>query len=156
MNRRTLLGSALAGVLVGAGGLATWRAFEADLARARARVAAAGSQIADSRHGPVEYAIAGAGTRVLMIHGAGGGFDQGLAIAEPLVARGRQVVAPSRFGYLRSAFPSDPSPENQADAFVDLLDVLEIDRLPVIGVSAGALSAQALAIRHPERCAALV
>ena len=52
--------------------------------------------------------------------------------------------------------PSDPSSENQADAFVDLLDHLGIDRVPIIGGSAGALSAMAFAIRHPDRCAALV
>ena len=34
----------------------------------------------------MEYAIAGTGPPVLMIHGTGGGFDQGLAFAEPLVA----------------------------------------------------------------------
>jgi pimeloyl-ACP methyl ester carboxylesterase len=91
-----------------------------------------------------------------MVHGTGGGFDQGLAFADPLVAAGWQVIAPSRFGYLRSDFPADPSSENQANAFVDLLDHLGIDRVPVIGGSAGALSAMAFAIRHPGRCAALV
>jgi pimeloyl-ACP methyl ester carboxylesterase len=104
----------------------------------------------------MEYAVAGTGPPVLMVHGTGGGFDQGLAFTAPLVAAGRRVIAPSRFGYLRSDFPDDPSSENQADAFVALLDHLGIDRVPVIGGSAGALSAMAFAIRHPERCAALV
>jgi 2-hydroxy-6-oxonona-2,4-dienedioate hydrolase len=61
-----------------------------------------------------------------------------------------------RFGYLRSNFPADASSEAQADAFVDLLDHLKIDRIAVIGGSAGALSALQFAIRHPERCSALV
>ncbi len=110
----------------------------------------------ESQFGGMEYSIAGSGPPVLMVHGTGGGFDQGLAFAEPLAAAGWQVVAPSRFGYLRSDFPDDPSAENQADAFVDLLDRLGIDRVPLIGGSAGALSAMAFAIRHPDRCAALV
>ena len=69
---------------------------------------------------------------MLMVHGTGGGFDQGLAFAEPLVATGRQVIAPSRFGYLRSAFPDEPTSENQSDAFVEFLDPLGIDRVPII------------------------
>jgi pimeloyl-ACP methyl ester carboxylesterase len=77
-------------------------------------------------------------------------------MSQPLSAAGWRVIAPSRFGYLRSAFPYDPSSENQADAFVDLLDHLAIDHAPVIGGSAGALSAMQFAIRHPDRCSALV
>jgi pimeloyl-ACP methyl ester carboxylesterase len=57
---------------------------------------------------------------------------------------------------LRSAFPADPSSENQADAFVDLLDELQIETVAIAGGSAGALSAMAFAIRHPDRCAALL
>ena len=91
-----------------------------------------------------------------MIHGTGGGFDQGLRFAAALGQRGHRIISPSRFGYLRSDFPVDPSLANQADAFVALLDHLNINRLSVIGGSAGALSATAFALRHPDRCAALV
>jgi len=154
MRRRTVLGLGLAAGAALAGG-ATWRACARDVAAARARTRGRSDVIA-SRFGQMEYAVAGSGPPVLMVHGTGGGFDQGLAFAAPLVAAGRQIIAPSRFGYLRSDFPGDPSSENQADAFVDLLDRLGIDRVPVIGGSAGALSAMAFAIRHPDRCAALV
>jgi pimeloyl-ACP methyl ester carboxylesterase len=155
MNRRTVIALGLAAAAFAAGGLAVERAFAAELARARARITGR-SAIAPSRLGDVEYAAAGVGAPVLMIHGTGGGFDQGLAFAERLAAAGHRVIAPSRFGYLRSAFPPDPSSENQADALADLLDHLGIDRIPVIGGSAGALPALAFAIRHPGRCAALL
>lgn len=154
ISRRAALALGGAATAFAAGGIATWRAFEADLAKARARLTGR-SQIAGSRFGPIEYAVAGTGRPVLMVHGTGGGFDQGLTFAERLVAMGYQVIAPSRFGYLRSAMPKDPSSDNQADAFADLLDALKIDRIPVLGGSAGALSAIAFAIRHPERCSAL-
>ncbi len=155
MRRRSvlLLGLAGAGGLLAGAGL--WRSFSGEVRRARARLAGR-SHVFASRFGAMEYAVAGTGPPVLMVHGTGGGFDQGLAFTAPLVAAGRRVIAPSRFGYLRSDFPEDPSSENQADAFVDLLDHLGIGRVPVIGGSAGALSAMAFAIRHPERCAALV
>lgn len=91
-----------------------------------------------------------------MIHGTGGGFDQDLLFTRQLLAEGYRVIAPSRFGYLRSSLPTDPSSIRQADAYVDLLDHLQIDRVAVAGGSAGALSAIAFAVRHPARCAALL
>lgn len=153
MRRRSVLAGLLgAGALVGAG--LGWRAFDTDIRRARAATQGR-SLVFASRFGPMEYAEAGAGAPVLMAHGTGGGFDQGLAMSAPLSAS-RRVIAPSRFGYLRSAFPEHPSSEHQADAFVDLLDHLGIDRAPIIGGSAGALSALAFAIRHRDRCSALI
>jgi pimeloyl-ACP methyl ester carboxylesterase len=93
---------------------------------------------------------------VLVIHGAGSGFDQGLDLAQPLVRRGFRVIAMSRFGYLRTPLPADASPEAQADAHACLLDALGVKQAAVIGGSAGAPSAIQLALRHPERCSALV
>lgn len=154
ISRRSALWLAGTAAVLATGGAGAWGAFSADLERARARLAGR-SQIARSRFGPVEYAIAGRGPPVLMVHGTGGGFDQGLSFTERLVALGYRIIAPSRFGYLRSAMPDDPSSDNQADAFVDLLDALGIDKVPVLGGSAGALSANAFAIRHPNRCSAL-
>ncbi len=109
-----------------------------------------------SRFGLLEYAISGNGAPVLMLHGTGGGFDQGLLFAEKIGEQGYRIIAPSRFGYLRSSFPDQPSAEHQADALVDLLDHLGIRQVTVVGGSAGVLSAAAFAARHPERCARLV
>jgi pimeloyl-ACP methyl ester carboxylesterase len=63
----------------------------------------------------------------------------------------RRVIAPSRFGYLGSSMPTNATPAVQADAFAALLDALEISRIDVIGVSAGATSALQLSLRHPAR-----
>ncbi len=96
------------------------------------------SQVLQTRWGGLEYAVAGdaSGPALLMIHGTGGGFDQGLRFADALVARGMRVIAPSRFGYLRSDFPVDPSLAEQADALAALLDHLGIARIVVAGGSA--------------------
>jgi pimeloyl-ACP methyl ester carboxylesterase len=153
MRRRAFLFGL--GAIGAAAGFATRRAFKADLASAEARIGGK-SSIFTSRFGALEYAERGTGRALLMIHGTGGGFDQGLAMSQPLSDTGWRVVAPSRFGYLRSASPTDASSAAQADAFVDLLDHLEIERAPIIGGSAGALSAIEFAIRHPARCSALV
>ncbi|HET7714401.1 MAG TPA: alpha/beta fold hydrolase, partial [Bauldia sp.] len=155
ISRRAFLTLGIATGAAAIGGGVLWSSYAAAIAAARARVAS-GSTTMTTRHGVMEYAIEGEGPPLLMIHGTGGGFDQGLAFARRLIAAGHRVIAPSRFGYLRSSFPADPSSENQADAFVDLLDALGIDKVPVVGGSAGAIPAAAFAIRHPDRCAALV
>lgn len=129
--------------------------FERDLAQALAQ-AAQGSTVVATRCGPIEVQEAGEGIPLLMIHGSGGGHDQGMAWAQPLTQQGVHVIAMSRFGYLRTPRPTDASPEAQADAHVCLLDALGIDKAAVMGVSAGAPSALQTAIRHPERVSALV
>lgn len=154
LSRRQAV-SALAGAALLGGGAAVGAAFSRSLAASRRRIEGR-SHVVSTRHGDLEYAGVGDGPPLLMIHGTGGGFDQGLSFAGRMIDRGYRVLAPSRFGYLRSDFPPDPSSEHQADAFVDLLDRLGIDRLPVAGGSAGALSAAQFALRHPDRCSALV
>jgi pimeloyl-ACP methyl ester carboxylesterase len=128
--------------------------YHSDLDSARVRVA--GSSMAATPCGRIEYSDRGKGPTVLVVHGAGGGFDQGEDIGEPLLESGWRVVAMSRFGYLRTAHPADASAEAQADAHACLLDALEIPHAAVVGVSAGAPSSMQLAIRHPERVSALV
>lgn len=156
VSRRAVLGLGVVGAGLAAAGGAVAVAYGSDIARARALVAPELSKVIQSRFGALEYAEAGTGVPLLMVHGTGGGFDQGLFFARRFSEAGYRVIAPSRFGYLRSAFPEDPSSENQADAFVDLLDALDIERVAIAGGSAGALSALAFAIRHPTRCAALL
>ena len=115
-----------------------------------------GSRMLATSVGPIEYAEAGEGPPVLVIHGAGGGYDQGLDLAEGLVRNGFRVIAPSRFGYLRTPLPKDGSAAAQADAHAAVLDALQIKRCAVFGVSAGGPSTMQFALRHPERVTALV
>jgi len=129
--------------------------FEHDLASATERASQGGVVLA-TRCGPIEVQQAGAGIPLLMIHGSGGGHDQGMAWAQPLVRRGIRVIAMSRFGYLHTPRPADASPEAQADAHICLLDALGIAQAGVMGVSAGGPSAMQTAIRHPDRVGALV
>jgi 2-hydroxy-6-oxonona-2,4-dienedioate hydrolase len=115
-----------------------------------------GRQFIDWVHGPIELADAGHGPAVLLLHGAGGGFDQGLDLARAFLGDGYRVIAPSRFGYLGTPLPADASAEAQAEAHLRVLDALELEKVAVIGVSAGAPSAMQLCLAHPERCSALV
>ena len=130
-------------------------AYRKDIDVAFERVSA-GSRIVQTPCGPIEYASAGDGDPVLVVHGAGGGFDQGMDFANGLAAGGLRVIAMSRFGYLRTPLPADASPAAQADAHACLLDALGIPRSAILGASAGAPSSMQFALRHPERTSALV
>jgi 2-hydroxy-6-oxonona-2,4-dienedioate hydrolase len=155
VSRRVAIGLGLTGAATVAAGGWIASSYLTTIAAAEARVAS-GSETMKTSLGTLEYAIAGDGVPLLMIHGTGGGFDQGLAFCTRLIGRGMRVIAPSRFGYLRSDFPEVPSSENQADVLVELLDHLGIDRVAVAGGSAGALPALQFAIRHPDRCSGLL
>jgi 2-hydroxy-6-oxonona-2,4-dienedioate hydrolase len=147
--------SVLVGLLVaGLFGLA-YTTYRRDLQHAHERVST-GSHLVQTPCGPIEYALAGDGPPVLVVHGAGGGYDQGLELGEPLVHRGFRIIAMSRFGYLRTPLPTDAAASAQADAHACLLDALKIRRAAVVGASAGAPSAMQLALRHPDRCRAMV
>jgi pimeloyl-ACP methyl ester carboxylesterase len=136
-------------------GLLIGLVFDADMRSARAALAGR-SDIVDTSAGPIEYAVVGQGAPVLTIHGAGGGFDQGLDNAAAMIGREYRLISPSRFGYLRTPLPADTSPMAQADAHAALLDSLGVEKTVVLGVSAGTRSALELALRHPERVSALV
>jgi pimeloyl-ACP methyl ester carboxylesterase len=145
-----LMGSLAAGLLV-----FVYANYQRDIRQARERISV-GSQIVETPSGAIEYAVAGDGPPVLVVHGAGGGYDQGLDYARMLVQGGFRVIAVSRFGYLRTPLPADASPAAQADAYAGLLDALGIRHAAVVGFSAGAPSSMQFALRHPERTVALV
>ena len=150
---KALVIALLAALVAGSLWIAT--VYRTDIAHAHARVAT-GSRVSATPCGEIEYAEAGEGPVILMIHGAGGGFDQGMALAGSFAPRGHRVIAISRFGYLRTPVPEHASIALQADAHACLLDALGVRSAAVIGVSAGAPSALEFALRHAERCTALV
>ena len=139
---------------VSAAGLFGYGRYRNELRRASERVDR-GSTIAETSAGEIEYAEVGDGEPMLVIHGAGGGYDQGLLIAQDC-GKNHRVIAPSRFGYLKAPIPDDFSPAAQADAHAALLDFLGIQSATVVAASAGAPSAIELAIRHPTRVSALI
>lgn len=151
--RRAALASAAAVLAVVAVVFAVKYRYDIDAAFARV---AQGSQVVETACGPIEYAMAGEGPAVLIVHGAGGGFDQTVGFAQEFAARGFRAVVMSRFGYLRTPLRPDSSPEAQADAHACLLDALKIPRAAIVGVSAGGPSSMQFALRHAARCTGLV
>jgi 2-hydroxy-6-oxonona-2,4-dienedioate hydrolase len=135
-------------------GLVALGAYRRDMDRLRADLVQ-GSILIATRHGPMEVATTGEGTPVLLLHGAGGGYDQALLLAQMFGPPGHSWIAVSRFGYLRSALPADASTKAQAEALLDILDAQGIDRTGILAMSGGVPPALQLAALAPERITGL-
>jgi pimeloyl-ACP methyl ester carboxylesterase len=130
--------------------------YSIEINKARKRLASYGSRVIETDFGPIEYAQTGSGYPVLAIHGAMGGFDQGLWVANGFGLSGNRIIAVSRYGYLRSPVPKTPDLNHQADVYAGLLDLLGVQKVAVFGISAGSTSAIRFAARHPGRVSALI
>jgi pimeloyl-ACP methyl ester carboxylesterase len=132
--------------------------FRHDIHEARARLAAQPTRILHSTYGDIQYRVTGEGVPILVSHGITGGVDQ----AESLVTKARNLppnyrfVYVSRFGYLGSSLPPKATVRMQAAAYRELLDHLMIDRVFLVGNSAGGPSTTWFAIGYPERTQGLI
>jgi pimeloyl-ACP methyl ester carboxylesterase len=106
--------------------------------------------------GDVEYADDGDGPPILLSHGVVGGHDNGRDLVDLWFGSQYRAIAPSRFGYLGSAMPTAATVADQADTYSSLLDHLGLDRVVMVGFSAGGPAAIQFALRHPARLHALV
>ena len=91
---------------------------------------------------------------MLVVHGAAGGYDQGEVQSEKFT--GVKYISISRPGYLRTPLSTGETPAAQADALAGVLDTLQIPQAAFIGTSMGGLVGLFFALRHPDRCSALV
>ncbi|MBZ5529687.1 MAG: alpha/beta hydrolase, partial [Acidobacteriia bacterium] len=114
------------------------------------------SSLLETAKGPIEYAVAGEGYPLLVIHGGPGGYDQALGLGDMFPPEGFQIICPSRPGYLGTPLTVGATYPEQADALVALLDGLGIDQFGVLGASAGGPATYEIAIRHPQRVKGVV
>ncbi len=112
------------------------------------------SQLIQTSRGEIEYVTRGKGAAVILCHGTGGGYDQGLAISRLL--NSYQGIAVSRAGYLRTPLSTGKFPAELADAYKSLLDALKVEKAAILGLSGGGMSAAHFALRHSNHCKALV
>jgi pimeloyl-ACP methyl ester carboxylesterase len=129
-------------------------AYLRDINRAYERVRGK-STVIPSPYGDIEYTAGGSGPPVLVIHGSGGGYDQGELIAQAVLGEQFHWIAPSRFGYLRSTFREGATFDDQAHAYAYLLDQLGVEKVAVVALSHGGPSALLFAVLHPERVSSL-
>jgi len=137
-------------LMLGLASMAYFRDMRQAYERVRGR-----SEVIESLYGNIEYMERGSGPAVLVIHGSGGGFDQGEVIARALLSDQFRLIIPSRFGYLRSTFHVGATFDDQAHAYAYLLDHLGIRKAAVVVLSHGGPSALLFAALHPERVSSL-
>ena len=113
-------------------------------------------RVTDTDLGPVEFDLTpGDGPVVLGSGGVGG--VRGARLQLEWLDPGRyRLLSVSRPGFLGTPLSSGPGVEAQADLFVALLDRLQIERAAVVSLSAGGPAGYLLALRHPERVAAMI
>src|SRR6478752_7266289 len=114
------------------------------------------TSIAETALGPVEYAIVGTGTPVVVVHGSPGGIDAAELMARILPGEGVAAILLSRPGYLGTPLADRTTIDEQADLMAALLDHLEIARAGVYTWSGGGPAGYRLAVRHPDRVTAVV
>lgn len=106
--------------------------------------------------GPVEYVDIGTGPVVVAAHGAMGGYDQSVILAQTIGSAGYRYLALSRPGYLGTPLSAGKSSAAQGDLIAALLDTLAIQQAGMMAVSGGGPSALQFGMRHPARCTGLI
>ncbi len=122
---------------------------------AREKLKTYNARTAKLSYGDMTYAEQGEGETILSVHGIFGGYDQAYDSVENRADK-NHIIAPSRFGYLGSDVYGEGSPKEQAEAFNELLDKLNADKVFVLGASAGGTPAIRFALDYPERVKGLI
>ena len=108
-------------------------------------------------YGKIQYKLEmGEGTFILVCHGISGGYDQGIISTNSLFKDNNNLLSISRFGYLQSDLPDNPNPKNQCLAYKSLLDYLNIDKVVLVGTSAGGTVALKFALMFPDMCKGII
>lgn len=113
------------------------------------------ASILDTNLGRIEYTSVGKGIPVLFLHGGHSNCHEKLS--HKGIDLGRfQLITPSRPGYGKTPLGENRSPYQTADLIAELLKHLDLKEVVVYGVSAGWLTAIALASHHPDRVGKLI
>ena len=123
--------------------------------KSRERLAAYGAGTVALSYGNMTYVDKGEGKVILSVHGIFGGYDQAYDTCKDFNSDFR-IIAPSRFGYLRSDILGSGTPAEQAVAYIELLDKLEIEKVYLLATSAGGSAAIRFALDYPERTKGLI
>lgn len=105
--------------------------------------------------GQIEYSLVGTGKPILILHGGHSNCRETLS-HKGLDQNNFQLITPSRPGYGNTPLGKNTSPESAANLLCELLDSLQIEKVLVLGVSAGGPTAIAFASLFPNRIDKLV
>lgn len=123
--------------------------------KSKSRLESYHAKSVDLSYGKMAYVDRGTGVPILSAHGLFGGYDQAYDNVQNLDGRYR-IIAPSRFGYPGSDIRGDGTPREQAKAYKELLDRLGVEKVFIMGASAGGTIAIRFALDYPERVHGLI
>ena len=105
----------------------------------------------------IYYEIGGSGAPLLFISGSGSDLRNKPNQFDSPLAQAFELLCYDQRGLGRTQTPPGAyAMADYADDAAALLDALDIDRIPVIGVSFGGMVAQEFALRHADRISAMV
>lgn len=114
------------------------------------------NKIVQTKEGLIEYRNIGQGPVVLMLNGGHTHCSSPLGDEQFFLHQGYQLIIPSRPGYGKTPSSTGKTAEAFADALVSLLDLLQLEQVIVVGISAAGPTALQLAGRAPERVSKLI
>lgn len=112
--------------------------------------------IAQIKRGPIEYRVVGQGPAILVLNGGHTNCISPLGHEHFFLSLGYQLLIPSRPGYGKTPSSTGRTAEAFADALVSFLDILHLDQVIVVGISAAGRTALQLAGRHPQRVSKVI
>ncbi|EOH74307.1 alpha/beta fold hydrolase [Enterococcus malodoratus] len=130
--------------------------FRRDITAAYVRLNRYEVKSLNTSFGKMNYLDEGSGEAVIIAHGIFGGYDQGMTSLRQVVGDKQRKISPSRFGYIGSDLPEKPTPNNQAKAFIELMDQLQIKKGYVLGTSAGGATTLRMALDYPDRIKGII
>lgn len=102
----------------------------------------------------IEYSILGKGIPILIFHGGHSNCSEEFGYAA-LVEQGYSLITPSRAGYGNTSKAIGDNLATACQAYLGLLNHLELDKVHVIAISAGGPSGIYFASHYPERVISL-
>ncbi len=130
--------------------------YHNDMKTAYRRLEAYTVKTMETGFGIMSYVDEGTGEAILISHGIFGGYDQGFVSLSQVAGESYRKIAVSRFGYPGSDLPEEPTPENQAKAFLEILDELEVRQAYILTTSAGGAAGIRFALNFPDRVKGLI
>ena len=91
------------------------------------------------------------GPVLMSVHGSPGGYDQNILSSDAF-----RILILSRPGYLRTPLSVGQTAAEQATAYSELLEVLDIQQVVVMGISGGGPSSMEFAAKFPEKTLGLI
>jgi pimeloyl-ACP methyl ester carboxylesterase len=114
------------------------------------------NHVAQTRRGSLEYRTVGQGPTILVLNGGHTNCNSPLGHEQFFLDQGYQLLIPSRPGYGKTPSSTGRTAEAFADALVSFLDLLQLDSVIVVGISAAGRTALQLAGRAPSRVSKLI